>query len=167
MKRILFSLLLMFATISVSFAQKFGHVNFGNLLSEMGEIKASEAQLEAYNQQLIGEGEALVKTLKAKIADAEAKAPTTAPVDMRKIEAQLRQEKAGIQQFEREMTVKIEKKRQELLGPIIKKARDAIDAVARENGYQMVFDSSLFNSLLFTEESSDLMALVKTKLGIE
>ena len=166
MKHLLFSLVLIFATISVSHAQKFGHVNFGNLLSEMPEIKASEAKLEAFNQELISEGENMVEKLKADVAKAEADAPNTAPVDMRKVEAKLRQDQTAIQQFEREMTVKIERKRQELLGPIIKRAREAINTVAKENGYQMVFDSSLFNSLLFTEDSSDIMALVKAKLGI-
>ena len=166
MKRLFFSLFLVFATFSLSYAQKFGHVNFGNLLSEMPEVKASESELETYNQQLIQQGEQMVEELKAAVAKAEADAPNTAPVDMRKLEAKLRQDQAAIQQFEREMAVKIEQKRQTLLGPIIKKARDAINAVAKENGYQMVFDSSLFNSLLYTEDSSDIMALVKAKLGM-
>lgn len=166
MKRILFSIFLVFATVSVSFAQKFGHVNFGNLLSQMPDIKASETKLEAYNQDLIKKGEKMVADFKEAVTTAEKNAPETAPVDMRKIEAKLRQDQAAIQQYERQMSVEIEKKRQELLGPIIKKARDAINAVAKENGYQMVFDSSLFNTLLFTEESSDLMPLVKAKLGI-
>ncbi|WP_273446245.1 OmpH family outer membrane protein [Neolewinella agarilytica] len=166
MKHLLFSLLLLFATVSVSHAQKFGHVNFGNLLSEMPEVKASETELEAFNQQLIKQGEKMVEDLKAAVAKAEANSLNTTPKELEQIKQRLQQDQAAIQQFEREMVVKIEQKRQELLGPIIKKAREAIDAVAKENGYQMVFDSSLFNSLLFTEDSSDMMALVKAKLGI-
>ncbi|SEQ77197.1 OmpH family outer membrane protein [Neolewinella agarilytica] len=166
MKHLLFSLLLLFATVSVSHAQKFGHVNFGNLLSEMPEVKASETELEAFNQQLIKQGEKMVEDLKAAVAKAEANSLNTTPKELEQIKQRLQQDQAAIQQFEREMVVKIEQKRQELLGPIIKKAREAIDAVAKENGYQMVFDSSLFNSLLFTEDSSDMMELVKAKLGI-
>jgi outer membrane protein len=166
MKHLLFSLLLIFATVSVSHAQQFGHVNFGNLLSEMPEVKASETELEAFNQQLIKQGEKMVEDLKAAVATAEKNAPNTTPKEMEQIKLKLQQDQAAIQQFEREMTVKIERKRQELLGPIIKRAREAIEAVAKENGYQMVFDSSLFNSLLFTEDSSDMMALVKAKLGM-
>ena len=61
----------------------------------------------------------------------------------------------------------VEVKRQELLGPIIKKAKDAVTTVAKEKGYQLVFDSSIFGTILFAEDTTDLLPMVKVHLGIE
>ncbi|MBC6994209.1 OmpH family outer membrane protein [Neolewinella lacunae] len=160
-----FSLLVFVAT--TGFGQRFGHLNFGNLLSEMPATAVAEKQLEAYNKEQLAIGEGMAKKLQADFASAEAKASTIPPVELRKLEAQLQKDQQAIRAFEQQMAVNLEKKRRELLGPIIKQAKDAIAAVGREKGYQMIFDSSLFNSLLFTGEGTDVLPLVKAKLGIQ
>jgi outer membrane protein len=60
----------------------------------------------------------------------------------------------------------MDKKRTELFQPIIKKATDAINGVAKEKGYTYVLDSSA-GTILFSTESDDLMPAVKTKLGLK
>ena len=59
---------------------------------------------------------------------------------------------------------KIQKKREEILGPILQKIENTIKAVAQEKGYVMVFDTSVYNAVLFAEESVDIMAEVKSRL---
>ena len=54
----------------------------------------------------------------------------------------------------------------QLLKPIFEKADAAIKAIGKEGGFQMIFDSSTFNVLLFAEDSADIMPLVKAKLGL-
>jgi len=49
--------------------------------------------------------------------------------------------------------------------PIIKKARDAIAAVAKANGFSYVIDSGT-GALLYYPEGEDLLPLVKKQLGI-
>ncbi len=60
----------------------------------------------------------------------------------------------------------IKKKEQELLTPLINKAREAINEVAKENGYKYIFDSSL-GVILFTDDTDDILPLVKKKLNIK
>jgi len=166
MKRFFLVFLLATVAFSTSYAQKYGHVNFGNLLSEMPETDAADKQLEAYNKELAAEGESMVDKFKKDLADAEAKAQEIAPVELEKLKQQLAQQQQAIQQFQQQMALKIDERRRELLGPIIQRAKDAIKAVGKEQGFKMIFDSSLFNSVLFTEEGTDLLPAVKAKLGI-
>jgi len=56
-----------------------------------------------------------------------------------------------------------QQKRDELIGPIQKKAVDATQTVAKENGYTYVF---LKDALLVSPPAEDLLPLVKKKLGI-
>ncbi|WP_020569505.1 OmpH family outer membrane protein [Neolewinella persica] len=167
MKRYFFILLLTVATVTTSFAQKYGHVNFGNLLSEMPEVESAEAQLQAYEKEQLAIGEGMVEKLKADFAAAQAKKDDTTPKELATIEAKLQKDQAAIQQFEQQMGVNIEKKRQELLGPIIQKAKDAVNKVAKDQGYQMVFDSSVFGSIMFAQDATDLTPAVRTALGIK
>lgn len=89
------------------------------------------------------------------------------PKDLATRKAALEKEQITIQQFEQQMGVDIEKKRQELLGPIVQKAKDAVAAVGKERNMALVFDSSIFGTVLFAAEVTDLTAAVKARLGIE
>lgn len=167
MKRIFFSVLLVFAVVVAGHSQQYGHVNFGNLLSMMPATKTAEAELEAFNEKQIADGEAMVKQLQEEFAAVEKDKENIPPIKLREYEAKFQAEQQKILKYEQDISVNLEKKRRELLGPIIQEARDAIEAVAKEKGYDMVFDSSLFNALLFTDDATDLLPLVKVKLGIE
>lgn len=146
---------------------KYGHLNFGNLLSQMTGTQAAETELEAYNQQLVARGEKMVEDFRARVTEVEAQVDELAPVRLAEIRKELEAERQKIGQYERQMAVDLEKKRQELLGPLIEQARQAIDEVAEENGYTLVFDTSLANTVLFAEDSDDLLPLVKAKLGMD
>ena len=76
------------------------------------------------------------------------------------------QERESIVKYEQEVIMKVQEKRQALLEPILKRVDEAIQAVGKENGYQMIFDTSQINAILFVKESDDVAALVKKKLGM-
>jgi outer membrane protein len=167
MKRYFFILLLTVASVTTSFAQKYGHVNFGNLLSEMPQVATAEAQLQAYEKEQIAIGEGMVKKFQADVAETQTKAPDITPKALDAIKIQLQKDQVAIQQFEQQMSVNIEKKRQELLGPIIQTAKDAVNKVAKSQGYDMVFDSSIFGTIMFAQDATDLTPVVRAELGIE
>ena len=54
-----------------------------------------------------------------------------------------------------------------LIQPVMDKARKAIEEVAKENGLIYVFDMSQGNPVYASEESLDMLPLVKAKLGLE
>ncbi|CAH0999316.1 hypothetical protein LEM8419_00614 [Neolewinella maritima] len=166
MPRILLLAVFAFLSVASLSAQKYGHLNFAILISEMPGTKAAEAELDAYNNQLVAQGEKMVADLKTRVQEIEAQREELAPVKLRELQAELTAERDRIVQYEQQMGVDVERKRQELLGPIIKQARDAVKAVAQEGGYQLIFDTSRFNTVLYGQDSDDIMPLVKAKLGI-
>jgi outer membrane protein len=58
----------------------------------------------------------------------------------------------------------LQQRQQELLGPINKKAYDAVQAIAKENGYGYVFEKE---ALLVAPPGDDILPLVAKKLNIK
>ena len=168
MKRLLFcTTLFLTFTCSSLFSQKYGYINLGNLVASLPESKAADAELKTYREQLISKGEEMAKAFQAKVVDYQGKIGEMAPVKAKELEVTLQKEQQSILKYEQEVTRKLQEKRNELLKPIVDKATQAIQAVGKENGYTMIFDSSLFNTILYLEEKDDVMPLVKAKLGIQ
>lgn len=171
MKKILkiSALLLLFATMANSVsAQKYGHLNTGNLLVQIPATKAADDRLKAMQDSMVAVGEARAKAFQAEYM-AFAKAYETGnvpPVEAQKKQAEFEQKEKELSQLEDEIVAIISKKREELLGPILEKLEKAINEVGKEGGYTMIFDTSIFNALLFAAEANDLEPQVKAKMGI-
>jgi outer membrane protein len=70
-----------------------------------------------------------------------------------------------IQTFQQQAQENLSKENDKLFQPVIEKARKAIAEVGKEQGLLYVFD---VNGVLYhSEQSMDLLPLVKTKLGIK
>lgn len=158
---------LMITSATVGMAQKYGHLNFGTLLAAMPETKAADQQLADFQKQLVAKGEKMAAEFQKKVEDFYKNQQTMTPVQATELQKKLEGEQQSILAYEQEIVQKINGKREELLKPIIDKAQKAIDEVAKEQGFTMIFDSSMFNTILFAEESVDVMVFVAAKLGLE
>lgn len=169
MKKVFFLMaLLSLGFISAQAQKKYGHLNFNGLMAQMSETKAADSQLEAYQKQLVAKGEGMAKTFQDKVAAyyKEVQDRELTPKAQEEKEAALGKERDEILKYEQEVQQKLTEKRQELLKPIVEKAQKAIEEYAKANGYAMIFDTSVFNALLFAKDSDDLMPAIKAKLGI-
>lgn len=146
-------------------AQKFGYINSAIILSEMPELKQAEAALEALQQQLQKKGQSMVEKLQTDYAAVQQKMERgeLSPKDQETEAARLKTMEEEVGKFEQDMMKQLQTKRDELLQPIYSKVNQAINDVAKENGFQFIFDQGV---LLFAEESQNIGPLVKTKLGI-
>jgi outer membrane protein len=148
---------------------KYGHLNMGNLIAIMPEALAANDSLEVIQAQMVAEGEAAAAQLEKDYVAyiKEARAGNLTPVKQEEQEQQLNQRQQELQQLEQIIVQVIQQQRNKLLAPILEKAQNAIDEVAKENGFQLVFDTSIFGAVMYAEETVDLMPLVKAKLGLE
>ena len=71
-----------------------------------------------------------------------------------------------IQDFQQTAQESIQKKKEEIYGPILKKAEDAIKEIAKEKSYSYIFDTSL-GTVIYAQDSDNILALVKAKLGLK
>lgn len=171
MRKLILSSCLIIATLFLSVqlnAQKYGHLNSGNLLQELPMMKSADTQLKAYQEQLVKKGETMAAAFQTKLENymKQAQGGTLSQIQMQQKESELQKERDGIMKYEQEVITKVQEKRQALLEPILKKVDEAIQAIGKEKGYAMIFDTSLINTILFVQDADDVMPLVKAKLGL-
>lgn len=148
-------------------AQKIGYVNSQAVIAVMPDVKEANSNLETYSAQLTKRAEQMYQSLQTKAAALQGKrdsgeiSPKQLEVEM----ASLQAEEQKLLEFQGKSQNDIAVKQQELLDPILKKVQEAIDAIAAEESYTYVFDSSQ-GMILYADESADITAKVKAKLGM-
>jgi len=149
-------------------AQKYGHLNSGNIIEIYPDVANSDGVLEKYQNELIAAFTVKMESFETAYNKLNklVQEGTLSPKMQQEEEAKLKAMQEEIVKLERENDQKIRDKRIELLKPILDKVNDAIQEVGKENGYTMIFDTSVFNALLYVDESVDVSALVRAKLGI-
>ncbi len=168
MKRFLTILFLGLATLGSTTAMaqaKFGHINSDELLSLMPETKAAQGQLEKHNKELESTLNTMLEEYQNKMAEFEANQKLMTDVVRDSKYRQLADLEQRIQEFQQTGSQSLQQMEVELLTPILEKAQNAIDAVAKEKGLTYVFDTSK-GAVLYAEDSQNLMAPVKSKLGL-
>ena len=137
--------------------QKFGYVNSGNLLESLPEVKSADAQMVTFRDELNKEGQSAVAALEKKYSEYISKVQSgeLSRIQQEELEADLKTSQDAIGKMEQEATVKIAQKREELLAPILQRADEMIQKLGQEEGYTMIFDSSI-GALLYAVEAEDL-----------
>jgi outer membrane protein len=164
MNRILIMLVLGALALPAT-AQKFGHIDTQELLMAMPEREKAQEQLEAqatmYEEQLKG----MQSELQRKYEDYLAKSETWPEAIRKTKEKELNQLQQGMQDFSQTAQQDLAKLEDDLLTPMIDRAREAIENVGKENGFTYIFDSS--TGVTVYNGGEDVTALVKTKLGLK
>ena len=155
--------LVCFATTSADAQQKIGHMNSQAVFAQSPDAKAAQSQLETYSKQLNDKYMAMEKALQDKVQTIQQSINTLTPNQVKEKEEEVQKEAMELEKTRRQYETDILKKEQEIMQPAIDKFASTIEAVAKENGYTLVIDSS---ALLHAGDSDDITGLVKAKLGI-
>ncbi len=168
MKKSLLIICVLWMGIMPSWAQKYGHLNYGNVLTLMPEVKQADAQLEVFQKELVSKGERMAVEFRGNVAKfmTEQQSGILSPKEQQTKREALEKEQVAIEAYEQEIQRQVNLKREELLKPLTDKLDKAIEAVAKANGFTLVFDTGAFNAVLFGDESIDLFPMVKKELGI-
>lgn len=171
MKKIilLLAVTLMTGVFTTSQAQskgKLGHIDSSKLLNLMPEREKAQNELQKYSKQLEDQLTAMQTELQNKYNDYLAKKDSLSDILVQTKEKELQDLQTRIQNFQTSAQQDLQKKQQELLQPVIDKAKNAIQKVAKEKGYSYVFDTSVGALLYWPENSDDLLPLVKKELGL-
>ncbi|HCY45636.1 MAG TPA: molecular chaperone Skp [Flavobacteriales bacterium] len=155
---------LSFCTLDVQ-AQKFGHVNSQLLLDTLPETAVAQAELEAINLEFEKELQLQQADLELLVTQIQAMQADPAVSDFTK-QSKISKYESDQQRLQETYTVaqqQLAAKEQELLAPIIEKAREAIKEVGKENGFVYIFD--LNSGGIIYEGGEDVLPLVLAKLG--
>ncbi len=170
MKTLKMTLMVVVLTISTAaFAQKgqkTGYINSNDLMSAMPERNSIQKELEEYANQLKITMDAMRKEYETKVTEFQSKQDVMTNVIKETKIKEITDLEKRIGEFQQTAEADLQKKEQELLQPIIDKAKKAINDVAIENGYSEITDTSL-GVVLYFDEKYDILPLVKKKLGME
>jgi outer membrane protein len=145
---------------------KLGHINSTNLLQAMPETKVADSVLTKFGNSLQDQLKTMSGEYDKKIADYKSKEASMADPIKETMVKDITDLEERIREFQTAAQENIQKKKEELYQPIIKKADDAIKTVAKDKGYNYIFDSGV-GVLLYANDSEDIMNAVKLKLGLK
>lgn len=145
---------------------KFGHINSQELLMAMPERDSAEAKLKKFAKNLQDEIETLQVEFNKKYQDYLQKKATFTDAIREMKEKELSDLQQRSQEFEQTAQQDYQKQQGELMKPIVDKANAAITKVAKANGFIYVFDVSTGAVAYFSDQSIDVLPLVKKELGI-
>lgn len=163
-------LVVAFAGISVSAlaqAPKFAHINFQELVMLMPESDSATVKMEVFAKELQEQIEDLQKELQDKYTLYVAKNASWTAGVLEAKQKELNELNQRLEEFKQTAQSDYQRKQQELMLPILEKARNTISTVAKREHFVYVFDVSTGALSYFDEQqSTDLLPLVKKELNI-
>ena len=158
MKKIFLTLAVIFLTITNSYAQKFAYVDTDYILNKIPEFRQAQDKLDALSADW-------QKEIENKYADVEQmyrayqqeQILLTDEMKTKREEAIIKKETGAknLQQKYFGPEGDLYAKRQELIRPIQDKIHDAIQQLAANNKYQVIFDSSSDLIMLYKNDNLD------------
>lgn len=163
LKTLLFAAVFFIGATSFTNAQsKIAHINTQELIKAMPEYKAAQAEIEklgkTYEADIQGSLKELDTKLKQYNAEADAQTEETNMKRMEEVEGM----KQSLSQYQQQAQKDLQEKEFNLLKPITEKAKQAIQKVAKAQGFEYVLDAQT----LIVADGKNLMADVKAEMGI-
>ncbi|MBS1668918.1 MAG: OmpH family outer membrane protein [Bacteroidetes bacterium] len=144
---------------------KIGYISLGEFMPNMPEFKKADSSMQDYKNALSQEFE----DQKRELNEQDSLLSSKDTVKYTKAQLEIKRRSLGqlyvkVQGFSQQAQEQLQQKQQELIAPIQKKALEAIQAVAKENGFAYVLQKE---ALYAYPAAEDLLPLVKRKLGIK
>lgn len=170
MKKILIAIVAcLFAFGGNAMAQKnikLGHINSNDLMQIMPGRDSAQAILQQEVTGLEEQLKSMQSEMEKRYNDYMEKQSGWTELIRNTKQRELQDMGTRIQEFQDNAQKQLQQREQELLKPIIDRAKKAISDVAAEGGYTYILDSGTA-AVLYSQDSDDIMPLVKKKLGLK
>lgn len=144
---------------------KIGYIDSQALIELMPEKDSVEARLISYQRSLEEQIGAMYLEYQNKVADYTNNIDGMSDIIKQTKEREIADLETRINEFQQGAEQDFGAKQQQLYNPLITKAKNAIDEVARANGFTYILDVSM-GTVLFYEAGEDILPLVRTKMGL-
>jgi outer membrane protein len=145
---------------------KVGHINSTELLQMMPGKDSAQQALTQYAAELEQQLQIMTQEFESKYQEYQANQTKWTEIVRKSKEQELVDLQNRIVEFQEVAQEDLQNKEAELISPLLKKAQDAINEVAKEKGYTYILDTST-GTVLYFEDADDILPFVKKKLGIE
>jgi len=149
-------------------AVKFAHINSDELIRAMPEYDSAMAKLEKTRKELVNAIEIMQVEFNNKYEAYNKDAKNLTDLVRQTKEQELADMQSRMQEFQQSAQTQLQEQQTTLTQPIFTKVDKAIKDVGKEGGFIYVFDVAKGQVLYFDDtKSTNILALVKTKLGIK
>ena len=143
---------------------KIGYISLQELIPTMPEYKKADTSLNDY-QNALGQN---FEDMKREYYEKDSSLQSKDTLKLTKAQLEIKRREVSellvkLQGWQQQAQQLYQQKQQDLIAPIQKKAIEAVNAVAKENGYTYVLSK---DALLVSPPAEDILPLVKKKLGI-
>jgi outer membrane protein len=152
-----------------NFAQaqvKIGYVAMDQVVPLLPEYKTAQTVVNTFQQGWIDQINKLGTEYQNKAKEYETKRTTMTDAARTVAESELSDLQKRANEMQTKAQQEVSAKGEEQMIPLINKVKTAINAVAKEKGYTYVLNTSQ-TELLVSPPADDLLAAVKTKLGLK
>ena len=161
-------LLLVVSAVTVKAqALKFGHIDMQALIQVMPERATAETEFNNFQSELEEVLGDMQKELSTKMTEFEGLGETASEIKKNAKITEIQDLQQRIQNYQVTAQQQLQQKQNELLQPVFDKAEKAIEDVAKEQGLIYVFDIGTKVVLYKSNQSMDILPMVKAKLGIQ
>lgn len=164
-KKVAIAIVLFVGAVSMTQAQsKTAHINVTELLSQMPEMKAAQAELKKLEETYRADIQGSMEQLQNKYTQYNNEASSMSQEENQKRALELQGFERNIGEAQQAAQQELAKKQAELFEPISEKAKAAIERVAASQGFDYVLDASPGSGVIVAT-GKDLLADVKQELG--
>jgi outer membrane protein len=163
-KFLILSAAIIACSFSSLYAQKYGHINSGEILKAMPGIDSVQIRMADFQKELENIYQGMVNEFQIKKDKFDKDAGTMTSTVRQLREKELTDLQSRIMEFQGSAQEDIEEKQFELLKPFQDKLQKAINDVAKEGQYNYIFDTQI---LLYSDGGEDITALIRKKLGMK
>jgi outer membrane protein len=151
-------------TSQVNAQNKIGYISTQELVSIMPETAKADSNLQQYRTALIQNAQEKQSSLESAIEKFN-KDSSTMSISVKDVKrGELQKMLNDLQAEDQRIQQQLQQRQQELITPINRKAFDAVQAVAKENGYSYIFEK---DALLVAPPGDDVLQLVAKKMNIK
>ncbi|HQV39422.1 MAG TPA: OmpH family outer membrane protein [Flavobacteriales bacterium] len=169
MRKLIMTLCVMLAASTAMQAQataKLGHIDRQALMLMLPERKAAETKMQDFAKTLDERLKAMGQEYQDKVTDAQSKAENMTKTEQQVAMREIQELEQRISDAQDKAKEDLSKQENELLAPMIDRTNKAIKDVAAEGHFTYIFDTST-GMVLYSDGGTDILPLVKTKLGIQ
>lgn len=161
------SIILLISSTTSAYSQKFGHINFEQLIESMPEKEIALNNLQKEYNEVKNLIEEMSVDYNKKLMNAQKTYDSLSKTSQQMLEQDLQESQMRIQQYQSSAEERLSARREELLNPIIEKAEAAVKKVAERDGFMYIYDVSKGSQVIYySAKSIDILPLVKKELGI-
>ncbi len=169
MRKAILTLCVMMAASVAVHAQtpvKLGHIDRQALMLMLPERAAAEKKMQDFAKTLDDRLKAMTTEYQTKLAAAQSRADSMTNTERDVATQELQELQQRISDAQDKAKDDLSKQENELLAPMVDRTNKAIKAVGDDNHFTYIFDSST-GMVLYSDGGTDILPLVKTKLGIQ